>query len=183
MQRWARAAHHYCSVQINSALHPSGVAKSNISFRCCKNGNVTSAGRQVTLCDPIWHVSSHSGVAGLHCELRILYITERRPTDRLWLGGDLADNELIPFDALNDEIELVERPAGQTGLQNGELDRDWTGITTPRHYDDLLHRTRQRLHRRRYLTTSRTQAEMTSQNLRSLYDRHFVAITWHDVRN
>jgi len=28
-----------------------------------KGGNVTSAGRQVTLCDPIWHVSSCSGEA------------------------------------------------------------------------------------------------------------------------
>jgi len=27
-----------------------------------KGGNVTSAGWQVTLCDPIWHVSSRSGV-------------------------------------------------------------------------------------------------------------------------
>ena len=26
-------------------------------------GNVTSAGWQVTLCDPIWHVSSRSGEA------------------------------------------------------------------------------------------------------------------------
>jgi len=26
-----------------------------------KGGNVTSAGWQVTLCDPIWHVSSHGG--------------------------------------------------------------------------------------------------------------------------
>ena len=26
------------------------------------HGNVTSAGWQVTLCDPIWHVSFHSGV-------------------------------------------------------------------------------------------------------------------------
>ena len=26
-----------------------------------KGGNVTSAGWQVTLCDPIWHVSSRSG--------------------------------------------------------------------------------------------------------------------------
>jgi len=26
-----------------------------------KGGNVTSAGWQVILCDPIWHVSSHSG--------------------------------------------------------------------------------------------------------------------------
>ena len=31
---------------------------------CSKGGNVTSAGWQVTLCDPIWHVSSRSGVAG-----------------------------------------------------------------------------------------------------------------------
>jgi len=28
-----------------------------------KGGNVTSAGWQVTLCDPIWHVSSRSGEA------------------------------------------------------------------------------------------------------------------------
>jgi len=27
-----------------------------------KGGNVTSAGWQITLCDPIWHVSSRSGV-------------------------------------------------------------------------------------------------------------------------
>ena len=30
-----------------------------------KGGNVTSAGWQVTLCDPMWHVSSCSGVATL----------------------------------------------------------------------------------------------------------------------
>ena len=28
-----------------------------------KGGNVTSAGWQVTLCDPIWHVSSRNGEA------------------------------------------------------------------------------------------------------------------------
>ena len=32
-----------------------------------KGGNVTSAGWQVTLCDPIWHLSSRSGEAV--CEL------------------------------------------------------------------------------------------------------------------
>jgi len=32
-----------------------------------KGGNVTSVGWQVTLCDPIWHVSSRSGEAV--CEL------------------------------------------------------------------------------------------------------------------
>ena len=30
-------------------------------------GNITSAGWQETLCDPIWHVSSHSGEAS--CKL------------------------------------------------------------------------------------------------------------------
>jgi len=34
-----------------------------------KDGNVTSAGWQVTLCDPVWHVSFCGGVAVLHCEL------------------------------------------------------------------------------------------------------------------
>jgi len=38
---------------VNSALHPSRVAKLSTSF----------VRRQVMLCDPIWHVSSHSGVA------------------------------------------------------------------------------------------------------------------------
>ena len=31
----------------------------------CNGGNVTSAGWQVTLCDPIWRVSSRSGEAGI----------------------------------------------------------------------------------------------------------------------
>jgi len=37
-----------------------------------KGWNVTSAGWQVTLCDPIWHVSSGSGVATSVSEL--LYV-------------------------------------------------------------------------------------------------------------
>jgi len=45
--------------QINSALHPTGVAKSSTSFGW---GKVTAAGWQVTLCDPIWHVISRSSV-------------------------------------------------------------------------------------------------------------------------
>ena len=35
-----------------------------MQIRLGKGGNVTSAGWQVTLCDPIWHVSFRSGVAG-----------------------------------------------------------------------------------------------------------------------
>jgi len=37
------------TTQVNSALHPSGVAKSSTSFGWDKGGKVTSAGWQVTL--------------------------------------------------------------------------------------------------------------------------------------
>ena len=59
----------------HSALHPSGVAKSSTSFGWGKGGNVTSAGWQVTLCDPIWYVSSRSGVGGPACKLLYAYFT------------------------------------------------------------------------------------------------------------
>jgi len=40
-----------------------------------KGGNVTSAGWQVTLCDPIWHVSSRSGVGMFaNCYTFYLYL-------------------------------------------------------------------------------------------------------------
>ena len=59
-----------CSVVwVNSALHPSEVTKSSTSFGWGKGWNVTSAGWQVTLCDPIWHVNSSSGVATSVSEL------------------------------------------------------------------------------------------------------------------
>jgi len=45
--------------------HPSGVAQSSTSFGWRKGGNVTFAGWQATLCNPMWHVSSRSGVATL----------------------------------------------------------------------------------------------------------------------
>ena len=73
IQPWARAAP-YCSAYVNSALHPIGVAKSSTSFGWGKGGNVTSAGWQVTLCDPIWHMSSISGVAGLLTKGEPLYM-------------------------------------------------------------------------------------------------------------
>ena len=36
------------------------------------DGNVTSARWQVTLCDPMWHVSSRSGVATLRTAIHLL---------------------------------------------------------------------------------------------------------------
>jgi len=38
-----------------------------------KGGTVTSAGWQVTLCDPMWHVSSRSGVATLRTAIHLLH--------------------------------------------------------------------------------------------------------------
>ena len=51
------------------SLASPGVAKSSTIFGWGKGGNVTSAGWQVTLCDPIWHVSSRSGDGRLACKL------------------------------------------------------------------------------------------------------------------
>jgi len=48
--------------KVNSALHLSRVAKSSTSFGWGKGGKVAPTRWQVTLCDPIWHVISRSGV-------------------------------------------------------------------------------------------------------------------------
>jgi len=50
-------------------LHPSGVAQSSTSFGWDKGGNVSSAGWQVTLCDPIWHLSSLPVAVRQLCQL------------------------------------------------------------------------------------------------------------------
>ena len=49
------------TTHVNSALHPSGVAKLSTSFGCGNGRKVTTARWQVTLCDPLWHVIFHSG--------------------------------------------------------------------------------------------------------------------------
>jgi len=49
------------------------VAKSSTSCGWDKGGNVTFAGWQVTLCDPMWSVSSRSGEAGLLTKGEPLY--------------------------------------------------------------------------------------------------------------
>ena len=65
-ERWqyykSKLSWHITTTQVNSALHPSGIAKLSTSFGWGKGRKVTTAGWQVTLCDPIWHVISSSGV-------------------------------------------------------------------------------------------------------------------------
>jgi len=49
------------TTQVNSALHPFGVAESSTIFGWDKGRKVTSARWQVTLCISIWYVISNSG--------------------------------------------------------------------------------------------------------------------------
>jgi len=65
------------TTQVNSALHPYGVARSSTSFGWGKGGKVTSAGWQETLCDLIWHVISCSGVviSIMNCYIRFTLLT------------------------------------------------------------------------------------------------------------
>ena len=78
-----KSDHSVLSNQVNSALHPPGVAKSSTSFGWGKGGKVTTAGWQVTLCDPIWHVISHSGevISITNCYIRFTFtfFTKSRP--------------------------------------------------------------------------------------------------------
>jgi len=62
------------TTQIDSALHPSGVAKLSTSFYMGKCGKVTAARWQITLCDLIWHVISRSGeVIFTNCYIQLNY--------------------------------------------------------------------------------------------------------------
>ena len=59
-----------------ASLLESGVAKSTTSFGWGKGGNATSAGWQITLRTPTWHVSSRSGEVMLQtATLRLPFVT------------------------------------------------------------------------------------------------------------
>ena len=82
-------------------MHPSGVAKSSTCFGWGKGWNVTSAGWQVTLCDPIWHVSS-SGVATSVIELLypcyFTYFTLASTDGTDWTSIQARQREISPAD-------------------------------------------------------------------------------------
>ena len=95
LQVSATSSHHSTrssAVPQTDALCPS---KSSVKVACLvrcpgrrlstKGGNVTSAGWQVTLCDPMWHVSSRSGVATLRTAIHLLltYLLGRRLPSRV----------------------------------------------------------------------------------------------------
>ena len=63
-----------CTTSVKEVLY--GFGRLNIKHLAVLwyGGNVTSAGWQVTLCDPIWHVSSRSG-AELVAQTAIRFLT------------------------------------------------------------------------------------------------------------
>jgi len=65
--------------------------------------NITSAGWQVILCDPIWHMSSHSGEAS--CELLCsvhLYLTLN--VSALWVSQNLCAHDQCQWVASSQEL-------------------------------------------------------------------------------
>ena len=96
------------TTQVNSALHPSGVAKSSTSFGWGKGGKVTSAGWQVTLCDLIWHVISRSGVviSITNCYIRLTYLLT------VWTTVSATEQSLFCTIEINALLLLLPLSAG-----------------------------------------------------------------------
>jgi len=67
---------------------------SSTSFGWGKGGNVTSAGWRVTLCDPVRHVSSRSGVATLRTAIHLL-LTQLLCILRSWSVRVRATDEVF----------------------------------------------------------------------------------------
>ena len=65
--------HQAYSTRSRAKPHPNRHLEQFSRFsRAHRHGNVTAAGWQVTLCDPMWHVSSRSGVATLRTAIHLL---------------------------------------------------------------------------------------------------------------
>jgi len=75
-----------------------------------KGGNVTSAGWQVTLCDPMWHVSSRSGVATLRTAVHLLLTSFCSSFCSLCL----TKAEDFGLTAAKDKVTLDPRPSTYT---------------------------------------------------------------------
>ena len=69
-------------------------------------GNVTSAGWQVTLCDPMWHVSSRSGVATLRTAINLL---QSAPRSRQITTPSTHHSIFYRLDALPDAQPTVSK--------------------------------------------------------------------------
>ena len=71
-------------------------------------GNVTSAGWQVILCDPIWHVSSRSGVV-LVAQTAIRFLTLPYMLYACALKYDMNDDIKVRVGSIQTDSFLVKR--------------------------------------------------------------------------
>ena len=72
---YGRVYHLVCNKPARSTqpcILPGSLNRVPASAGWGKGGNVTSAGWQVTLCGPMWHVSSRRGVATLRTAIHLL---------------------------------------------------------------------------------------------------------------
>ena len=93
----------HCSV-CNTCVEVSHALRGHlVEYQPCwgQGGNVTSAGWQVTLCDPMWHVSSRTSVAILRTAIHLL-LTYLLSSTFDWTVLDLRTfaNRLLEFGSL-----------------------------------------------------------------------------------
>jgi len=104
------------------------------SFGWGKGGNVTSAGWQVTLCDPMWHVSSRSGVATLRTATHLLLtsVLGSQPAGDVShkLGGRLPLLSARPAVTVNSLPETVTRQRRDCDLNPGPSAPESSTLTT-----------------------------------------------------
>ena len=71
-----------------------------------QGGNVTSAGWQVTLYDPMWHVSSRSGVATLRTAIHLLLFNDAQSSLQ-------ADNACVGLSLFQPQVtSILGKPLG-----------------------------------------------------------------------
>ena len=101
-------------------------------------GNVTSAGWQVTLCDPIWHVSSRSGEAGyLRTAISVYFTTPPVMSDRLlWFqGADVRGEGKCPGHGGRSIDACVMKTTRSGGLSDTRVSRTgWLNYRPPTTY-------------------------------------------------
>ena len=100
-----------CPVKTHPHVRPTKIHLGQLSLASLRGrlieyqlrlGYVTSAGWQVTLCDPIWHVSSRSGVATLRTAIHLLltYLHQSRftsPTTATTSARPVPELSMGPF--------------------------------------------------------------------------------------
>ena len=88
------------TTKVISALHLYRFAKPSSSFRWSKGRKVSTAGRQVTLCDPTWHAIFCNGQV-IHTKLLILliYLTYRDELKMTAWNSTLATDQMISYHA------------------------------------------------------------------------------------